>query len=249
MYQGSPSSVTALLGSAPKVAGIALLVRVMVVPFGHLLPQWQLLIEIVSIASMILGALAPIMQTNIKRLLAYSSIGHVGYALMGLAAGNANGVTDTLVYLATYAFMALGAFGVVVAMRRQGRVVETIADLGGLGRNDGALALALAVFMLSMAGLPPFSGFFAKLYVFLAAVNGGLWTLASIGIVTSVIGFYYYLRIVKVMYFDAPVAAFDRRAPSLSFVIAAAGVVTTFFLVVAGPVTVAAQAAARALLG
>jgi NADH-quinone oxidoreductase subunit N len=249
VYEGSPTSVTALLGSAPKVAGIALLLRVMLVPFGHLLPQWQLLIEIVSIASMVLGSLAPIMQTNVKRLLAYSAIGHVGYALMGLAAGNANGVTDTLVYLATYAFMALGSFAVIMAMRRQGRPVETIADLSGLGRNDGALALILAVFLLSMAGLPPFSGFFAKLYVFLAAVHSGLWTLAAFGIITSIFGLYYYLRIVKVMYFDAPAGVFDRRAPSLSFVIAATGIVTTFFIVVLGPVTSAAQAAAQALLG
>lgn len=249
VYEGSPSSVTALLGSAPKVAALALLLRVMAGPFGHLLPQWQLLVEIISIASLVLGALAPIMQTNLKRLIAYSSIGHIGYALMGLAAGTSSGISGTLIYLATYLFMTLGTFGVIVAMRRQGRSVETASDLAGLGRNDGGLALAMTIFMLSMAGVPPLSGFFGKLYVFLAAIQSGLWTLAVIGVITSVIGAYYYLRIIKIMYFDAPVSVFDRRSPSLSFVVAVAGVVTLFFIVVAGPATAAAQAAASALLG
>jgi NADH-quinone oxidoreductase subunit N len=249
VYEGAPSSVTALLGSAPKVAAVALLLRVMIGPFGHLLPQWQLLVEIISIASMVLGSLAPILQTSIKRLMAYSSIGHVGYALMGLAAGTASGTSGTLIYLATYIFMTLGTFGVILAMRRQGRNLEKISDLAGLGRNDAGLALAMSIFMLSMAGVPPLSGFFGKLYVFLAAIQSGLWTLAVIGVVTSIIGAYYYLRIVKVMYFDAPLSVFDRRAPSLSFVVAASGIVTLFFILVAGPITAAAQAAASALLG
>jgi len=249
VYEGAPSSVTALLGSAPKIAAVALLLRVMIGPFGHLLPQWQLLVEIISIASMVLGSLAPILQTSIKRLMAYSSIGHIGYALMGLAAGTASGTSGTLIYLATYLFMTLGTFGVILAMRRQGRSVEKISDLAGLGRNDGGLALAMTIFMLSMAGVPPLSGFFGKLYVFLAAIQSGLWTLAVIGVLTSIIGAYYYLRIVKIMYFDAPLSVFDRRSPSLSFVVAASGIVTLFFILVAGPITAAAQAAASALLG
>jgi NADH-quinone oxidoreductase subunit N len=249
VYEGAPTSVTALLGSAPKVAAIALLLRVMVGPFGHLLPQWQLLVEIISIASLVVGALAPILQTSIKRLMAYSSIGHVGYALMGLAAGTRSGTSATLIYLATYIFMTLGAFGVILAMRRQGRSVEKVSDLAGLGRNDGGLALAMTIFMLSMAGVPPLSGFFGKLYVFLAAIQSGLWTLAVIGVVTSVIGAFYYMRIIKIMYFDAPVSVFDRRSPSLSFVVAASGIATLFFILVAGPVTAAAQAAASAILG
>jgi NADH-quinone oxidoreductase subunit N len=249
VYEGAPSSVTALLGSAPKVAAVALLLRVMIGPFGHLLPQWQLLVEIISIASMVLGSLAPILQTSIKRLMAYSSIGHIGYALMGLAAGTASGTSGTLIYLATYLFMTLGSFGVILAMRRQGRSVEKISDLAGLGRNDGGLALAMTIFMLSMAGVPPLSGFFGKLYVFLAAIQSGLWALAVIGVVASVIGAYYYLRIIKIMYFDAPLGAFDRRSPSLSFVVATSGIATLFFILVAGPITAAAQAAASALLG
>jgi NADH-quinone oxidoreductase subunit N len=249
VYEGAPSSVTAMLSSAPKVAALALLLRVMIGPFGHLLPQWQLLVEIISIASMVLGSLAPIMQTNIKRLMAYSSIGHIGYALIGLAAGTTSGTSGTLIYLATYIFMTLGTFGVILAMRRQGRSVETMSDLAGLGRNDAGLGLAMTIFMLSMAGIPPLSGFFGKLYVFLAAVQSGLWTLAVLGVLTSVIAAFYYLRIVKIMYFDAPVGVFDRRSPSLSFVVAASGIVTLFFILVAGPVTAAAQAAASALLG
>lgn len=249
VYEGAPTSVTALFGSAPKVAALALLIRVMAWPFGHLFGQWQLLIEIIAIASLVVGALAPLVQTNIKRLMAYSSIGHVGYALMGLAAGNGNGVSAMLVYLATYIFMTLGAFGIIIAMRRQGRAVEKITDLSGLGRNHPGLALAMTIFMLSMAGVPPLSGFFGKLYVFLAAIQSGLWLLAVIGVITSVIGAYYYLRIVKLMYFDAPEGVFDRPAPSLSFVVAVTGVVTLLFILVAGPVTTAAQAAAMALLG
>ncbi|MCB8881875.1 NADH-quinone oxidoreductase subunit NuoN [Acidisoma cellulosilytica] len=249
VYEGAPTSVTALFGSAPKVAAMALLIRVMAWPFGHLFVQWQLLIEIIAIASLILGALAPLVQTNIKRLMAYSSIGHVGYALMGLAAGNGNGISAMLVYLATYIFMTLGAFGIIIAMRRQGRPVEKITDLAGLGRNHPGLAIAMTIFMLSMAGVPPLSGFFGKLYVFLAAIQSGLWLLAVIGVITSVIGAYYYLRIIKLMYFDAPEGAFDHPAPSLSFVVALTGAVTLLFILVAGPVTTAAQAAAMALLG
>ena len=249
VYEGAPTSVTALFGSAPKVAAMALLLRVMIGPFGHLVVQWQLLIEIIAIASLILGSLAPLVQTNVKRLMAYSSIGHVGYALMGVAAGSRSGTSATLIYLATYIFMTLGAFGVIIAMRRQGRTVEKITDLAGLGRNHPGLALAMTIFMLSMAGVPPLSGFFGKLYVFLAAIQSGLWLLAVIGVITSVIGAYYYLRIIKLMYFDAPEGAFDNPAPSLSFVVAVTGVVTLLFILVAGPVTTAAQAAAMALLG
>jgi NADH-quinone oxidoreductase subunit N len=249
VYEGAPTSATAVLASAPKVAALALLIRVLIGPYGHLIHDWRLLVEIISIASLILGALAPLVQTNIKRFMAYSSIGHIGYALMGVAAGTLGGASATLIYLATYVFMTLGAFGVVLAMRQNGRPVEKISDLAGLGRNDGGLALAMTIFMLSMAGVPPLSGFFGKLYVFLAAVGSGMWTLAIIGVITSVIGAFYYLRVVKIMYFDTPVTVFDRRAPSLSFGVAAAGIITVFFILVLGPMTAAAQAAASALLG
>jgi NADH-quinone oxidoreductase subunit N len=247
VYEGAPTPVTAFLGTAPKVAGVALLLRVMVSPFGHLLPQWQLLIVIVSIASMLLGSLAAIGQTSIKRLMAYSSIGHMGYALIGLAAGTQAGVRGTLVYMIVYVFMNLGTFACIIAMRRKGRAVEKIADLAGLARTDPGLAMMMAAMMFSMAGIPPLSGFFGKLYVFLAAVQAGLWTLAVVGVLTSVIGAFYYLRIIKLMYFDQAEEAFDPRGASLSFVAAATGLFTTFFFIFPAPFVGAAAAAAQVL--
>ena len=249
VYEGAPTPVTLFFGTSPKVAAIALLVRVMVIPFGHLTEQWHQLIVLVSIGSMIWGALAAIGQTNIKRLMAYSSIGHMGYALIGLAAGTAEGIRGLLVYMVIYVFMTAAAFAGIAAMRRQGRGVEQISDLNGLSRNDPALALVMAIAMFSLAGIPILSGFFAKLYIFLAAVQTGQWALAVIGVLTSVVGAFYYLRVVKVMYFDAPAARFDARPPSLSFVAAVSGLFTTFFFLFPAPVVGAAQAAAHALFG
>jgi NADH-quinone oxidoreductase subunit N len=248
VYQGAPTPVTAFFAMAPKVAAMALLLRVMATPFGHLLPAWQSLVVIVSIGSMVLGALAAIGQTNIKRLMAYSSIGHMGFALIGLAAGSEDGIRGVLVYMAVYVFMTAGTFACIMAMRRNGRPVEAIRDLSGLASNDAGLALALAIFMFSLAGIPLMAGFFAKLYVFLAAVKAGLWTLAVIGVLASVVGCFYYIRIIKVMYFDAAAEKFDRRSPALSFVAAATGLVTVFFFLFPTPVVDAAQAAARAVL-
>jgi NADH-quinone oxidoreductase subunit N len=249
VYEGAPAPITAFFATAPKVAAMALLLRVLATPFGHLLGSWQQLIILVSLASMILGALAAIGQTNIKRLMAYSSIGHMGYALIGLAAGTPEGIRGVLVYLIVYVFMSAGTFACIIAMRRRGHALEQISELSGLARTDPGLALAMAVFMFSMAGIPPLSGFFGKLYVFLAAVQSGLWALAIIGVLTSVVGAFYYIRIVKVMYFDAPVEEFDRRAPSLSFVAAVTGLFTTFFFIFPAPFIGAAQAAAKALFG
>jgi NADH-quinone oxidoreductase subunit N len=249
VYEGAPTPVTAFMGTAPKVAAVLLLLRVMAVPFGHLTEQWHLIIEIVSIGSMLLGSFAAIGQTSIKRLMAYSSIGHMGYALIGLAVGTEAGIRGVLVYMATYVFMNAGTFACIIAMRRRGLALEKISDLAGLARTDGLMAMALAIFMFSMAGIPPFSGFFGKLYVFLAAVRADFWTLAVIGVLTSVVGAYYYIRVIKVMYFDEPAAAFDRRPAGLSFVLGAGAVFTTFFVVVAPPVVSAAQTAAAALFG
>jgi NADH-quinone oxidoreductase subunit N len=249
VYEGSPTSVTVFFSTAPKVAAFALLLRVMATPFGHLVGAWQELIVLVSIASMLLGSFAAIGQTSIKRLMAYSSIGHMGYALIGLAVGTPEGIRGVLVYLVTYVFMSAGTFACIIGMQRRGRSLEQITDLSGLARTDPALALAMAVFMFSMAGIPPLSGFFGKLYVFLAAVQAGMWTLAVIGVLTSVVGAYYYLRVVKVMYFDAPGEAFDPRPASLSFVAAASGLFTAFFFVFPAPFVGAAQAAAKVLFG
>ncbi|GLR66173.1 NADH-quinone oxidoreductase subunit N [Acidocella aquatica] len=249
VYEGSPTPVTALFGTAPKIATMALLLAVMLGPFGHLLAQWRMIIEILSILSMALGALAAIGQKNIKRLLAYSSIGHMGYALMGLAAGTLAGVQATLVYLAIYLVMSFGAFACVVAMRRKGQAVETIADLAGLSTENPGFAFALAIFMWAMAGIPPLSGFFGKLYVFSAAINAGLNTLAVVGVVTSIIGAFYYLRVIKVMYFDAGTPGFDKTASGVRFVMFAGALVTCLFVLIPGPLIAAADAAAKALIG
>lgn len=249
VYEGSPTSVTALFGTAPKAAAMALFLSVMTGPFGHLLPQWQAIIEILAVISMALGGLAAISQTNIKRLMAYSSIGHMGYALMGLAAGTEAGIQATLVYIAIYVVMSFGAFACIIAMRRKGQAVEKISDLAGLAAQRPGFAFALAVFMWAMAGIPPLSGFFGKLYVFAAAFNAGLTTLAIIGIVTSVINAFYYLRVIKVMYFDAGAPDFDPAAKGVNFIMALGAAVTALFIFLPAPLLSAADAAAKALMG
>ncbi len=249
VYEGAPTPVTALMSTAPKVAAIALLLRALEVPFHPVFAQWSGLIVIISLASMILGALAAIGQRNIKRLMAYSSIGHIGYALVGLAVGTQEGIRGVMIYMVTYVFMSAGVFAVLIAMRRRGRPLEQISDLSGLGATDPGLALIMTIFMFSMAGVPPFSGFFGKLYVFRPAVDSGFWTLAVVGVLTSVVGAFYYLRVIKVMYFDRAEAAFDPRASSLTFVGGVGALVTTFFFVFPAPVIGAAQNAARLLFG
>jgi NADH-quinone oxidoreductase subunit N len=249
VYEGAPTPVTAFFATAPKMAAIALLMRVLTGPFGDVSGQWGQVIWLVSAGSMILGGFAAIGQSNIKRLMAYSSIGHVGYALMGLAVVNDTGYRGVLVYMAIYVVMNLGTFAVLVAMRRNGRAVERIEDLAGLGRTDPAMAMWMAVFMFSMAGIPPLAGFFGKLYVFLAAVQAGYWTLAVIGILTSVVASFYYLRIVKVMYFDAPAEALDARPAGLTVVMTATGLLTLFFFLFPGLLIAAAQVAVASLAG
>jgi len=249
VYEGAPTPVTAFFSVAPKAAAIALFLRVMTGPFAPALAQWQQIIVLISIASMLVGAFAAIGQTNIKRLMAYSSIGHVGYALIGLAAGDEAGIRGVLVYIAIYVVMNLGAFGCIVALRRDGVARERIEDFSGLARSAPMVALAMAVFMFSMAGIPPLAGFFGKLYVFVAAVNAGLWPLAIIGVLASVVSAFYYLRIVKVMYFDAGEGALDPRPLALSFVVAATGAATALFAVLPGPLLGAAAMAARSLVG
>lgn len=247
VYEGAPTPVTVFFATGPKVAAMALLLRVMGTSFAELVPAWQLLIVLMSIASMVLGALAAIGQSNIKRLMAYSSIGHMGYALIGLAVGSSDGVRGVLVYMTVYVLMTAGTFACIMAMKRDGRPVEQISDLSGLATNDPGLAMAFSVFMFSLAGIPLMAGFFAKLYIFLAAVKGGLWTLAVIGVLTSVVGAFYYIRVIKVMYFDPPAEAFDRRPPALSFVVAATGLFTAFFFLFPAPVVDAAEMASRVL--
>ncbi len=248
VYEGAPTPVTAFFAVASKLAALALFIRVMIAPFGSMIGEWRQVIVFLSIASMLLGSFAAIAQPNIKRLMAYSSIGHVGYSLIGLAAGTAAGIRGVLVYLAIYLFMNVGAWAVILCMRRQGRMLEQITDLSGLSRTNPALALALAIFMFSLAGVPPAAGFFAKLYIFLAAIDAKLTGLAVIGVVTSVVGAFYYLRIVKVMYFDESVAAFDTPiAGELKGVLVVTALVTLFFFLLPGPIIGSAEVAASSL--
>lgn len=250
VYEGAPTPVTAFFAVAPKIAAMALFVRVMIGPFGDLFDQWQQIIIVISVASMVLGAFAAIGQRNIKRLMAYSSIGNMGYALVGLAAGTEFGAQSVLIYLTAYLFMNVGAFACIMTMRRQGRMVEDIDELAGLGRRNPAMALALGIFMFSMAGIPPLAGFFGKLYVFWAAVDAGLVPLAVIGLLTSVVAAFYYLRIVKVMYFDEPVEGFDKPAGrEISTILVGTGLVTLFFVIGLAQVTDGAGRAAMSLFG
>ncbi len=249
VYEGAPTPVTAFLAGAPKLAAMALALRLLFGPFADAAAEWQQVIVLVAVASMLLGAFAAIGQRNIKRLMAYSSIGHVGYALIGVAAADQVGLQAVLVFMAIYVIMTVGCFGCILMMRRGGRYVEQIEDLAGLSRHQPMMALAMAVFMFSMAGIPPLAGFFGKLYVFLAAVEAGLVWLAVVGVLTSVVAAFYYLRIVKVMYFDAPAQPFDPLPrPELHAVTAASAVFVVGFLFLPGPIVDTAQLAAEALL-
>ncbi len=247
VYEGAPTPVTAFFAAAPKVAGIAMFVRATVVAFPGITAQWQEIVVFVSIASMLLGAFAAIGQRNIKRLMAYSSIGHMGFALIGLAAGTSEGVQGVLVYMAIYLTMTLGVFAVILSMRRQGGMVESIDQLAGLARTHPTMAFFLAMLLFSMAGVPPLAGFFAKFYVFLAAIKAGLYILAVIGVLASVIGAYYYLAIIKVMYFEEPAEPFYGMPNELKLVLGVCGLFNILFFVYPAPLVGVASAAAHSL--
>jgi len=249
VYEGAPTPVTAFFSVAPKVAALALFIRVMVGPFGDLVTEWQQVVVVISVLSMLLGSFAAIAQMNVKRMMAYSSIGHVGYALIGLAVGNEGGVMAVLVYLSIYVFMNIGTFACILGMRRSDRHVENISELAGLAKTHPGMAAALAVFMFSMAGIPPLAGFFGKFYIFLAAVDAQLYTLAIIGVLASVVSAYYYLRVIKVMYFDEPgVEPLEMPLPrSITAVLAFTTLVIVLFILVLAPVTNWATAAAASL--
>ena len=245
VYEGAPTPVTAFFAAAPKVAAMALIVRVVVSPFAPATADWQQIITFISIASMVLGAFAAIGQKNIKRLMAYSSIGHMGYALVGLAAGNQAGVQGVVIYLLIYMAMTLGAFACILAMRRSEGMVEDISDLAGLSKTHPTMAFMLAMILFSLAGIPPLAGFFAKFYVFLAAIQAGLYPLAVIGVLASVVGAYYYLRVIKIMYFDEPVASFQPMATELRVVLGVSGAFVLLFVFIAGQIGGAADLAAK----
>ena len=247
VYEGAPTPVAAFFSAAPKIAAMALLCRVTLGAFPGFTKQWQQIIVFLSIASMLLGAFAAIGQTNIKRLMAYSSIANVGFALVGLAAHSAEGTQGVLIYMAIYLFMTLGTFACILAMRRQGGNVETIDDLAGLSKHNLPMAFVLAMLMFSLAGIPPLAGFWSKWYVFLAAVNANLWFLAVVGVLASVIGAYYYLRIVKIMFFDEAAEPFLAVRPKVMVVMAVAGLFSLLFSLpfIGGPIVDAATAAAK----
>ena len=210
VYEGSPTSVTSFFALVPKIAAISVFIRFMYVPFVNVISQWQTIIIFLSIASMILGAVAAIGQSNIKRLMAYSSIGHMGYALAGIAAGTNAGIQSTITYLTIYLVMNLGAFGCIFMMKRENIFYENINDLSGLSKNHPMLALSFLIILFSLAGIPPLAGFFAKFYVFMAVIEVKMYALAIIGLVTTVISAFYYLRIIKVIYFDKPKKPFEE---------------------------------------
>ena len=248
VYEGAPTPITAFFSASPKIAAMALFVRAMVTSFPDAIDQWRQIIIFIAILSMALGAVAAIGQNNIKRLMAYSSIANMGFILIGLASGTAQGIEGLLIYLAIYLITNIGVFACILGMRRGGHMVENISDLSGLAQTSPGYAFVFAMLMFSLAGIPPLAGFFAKFYVFLAAIRAGLYPLAVIGVVASVVGAYYYLRIVKLIYFDEPAPAFERdRDTSLGAIIAIAGIFTVFFLVGAAPLVSAAQVAAASL--
>jgi NADH-quinone oxidoreductase subunit N len=247
VYEGAPTPVTAFFAAAPKVAGLAMFVRAAVVAFPSITPQWQQIVVFVSLASMTLGSFAAIGQRNIKRLMAYSSIAHMGFALIGLAAGTSEGIQGVLVYVAIYVTMTLGVFAVILSMRRSTGMVESIDQLAGLARTHPTMAFFLAMLLFSMAGVPPLAGFFAKFYVFLAAIKAGLYVLAVLGVLASVVGAYYYLAIIKVMYFEEPAGSFERMPYELRAVLAICGLFNIFFFVYPAPLIGMASAAAHSL--
>ncbi len=250
VYEGSPTPVTAFFAAAPKVAAFGLFIRVMISAFPEMQHEWQQVVIFISLASMIAGALLALVQKNIKRLMAYSSIGHIGYGLMGLAAGTEKGIEALLIYLAIYLTMTLGSFAAILTMRRADGMVEDIEDLSGLSRNNLPMAIAIATFMFSLAGIPLLAGFLGKWYVFLAAVDAGLIPLAVVGVVTSVVGAFYYLNIIKIMFFNEPVDAFEPvGSRSLSAVIGVSAILNSpvGYLLIA-PLTAAAAWGASSLI-
>ena len=245
VYEGAPTPITAFMAAAPKMAAMALTVRATMGAFEPIAADWQQIIVFVSIASMALGSFAAIGQTNIKRLMAYSSIGHIGFALVGLASNSEAGVRGVAIYMLIYLAMTLGTFAFILAMRRNDRNVEQIDELAGLSATNPVMATILTILMFSLAGIPPLAGFWAKWYVFLAAINANLYALAVIGVLTSVVGAYYYLRIIKIMWFDEPKGAFQPMAGELRLVLGLSGAFVLFYVLIGGPIGTMAAAAAK----
>ncbi len=245
VYEGAPTPVTAFFAVAPKVATMALILRVTMDAFAPAAADWQQVIVFISIASMLLGSFAAIGQRNFKRLMAYSSIGHMGFALVGLAANSEAGVRGVVIYMLIYVAMTLGTFAFILSMRRKDGQVEDIGDLAGISHTNPVMATILTILLFSLAGIPPLAGFWAKWYVFLAAINAGLYALAVIGVLASVVAAYYYLRIIKIMWFDEQVGGFQPMAGELRVVLGLSGAFVLFYVLIGGPIGTMAQAAAK----
>jgi NADH-quinone oxidoreductase subunit N len=250
VYEGAPTPVTAFFAAAPKISALALFTRVLMTPFAGMTHQWMQIIVFVAVASMVLGSFAGLVQTNVKRLLAYSSIANVGFALVGIVAGGDQGIQALLIYLAIYFLNTLGAFGVVLCLRRQGVALEKLEDFAGLAKAKPLLALAMVVFMFSLAGVPPLAGFFGKYFVFLAVVKAGMVPLAIIGVLSSVVAAYYYLRIIKLMYFDDLTVAFDPIPEwGTRAVVGLTALTMLLFVLWPAPLIDSALVAAQSLIG
>lgn len=248
VYEGAPTPVTAFFAAAPKVAGLALFARFLMQPMMNLSHQWVQIVVFIAIASMILGSFAGLAQSNLKRLMAYSSIANVGFALVGLALANESGIQALLIYLAIYYLNTLGAFAIILCLRRNGKMVEDIKDLSGLSKTNPLLALAMGIFMFSLVGVPPFAGFFGKYFVFLAAVKAHMVPIAIIGVLTSVVSAFYYLRIIKIMYFDDATQPIDApKDMGVNFVMAVSAVFMLVFTFLPAPLIDSALTAARSL--
>ena len=232
VYEGAPTSITSYFAVVPKVAGLALLIKFMYVPFSNILLEWQTIIIFISIASMILGAVAAMTQKNFKRLLAYSSIGHIGYALAGVATGAISGYQSTIVYISIYVIMNIGAFSCLYLLKKDGQYKENISDLSGISKKHPLIAISLLIILFSLAGVPPLGGFFAKFYVFVAVLEKQMYALAIIGLLTTVMSAFYYLKIIKTIYFDDSLITFEatKNRTAQASIFASCTILITFFL-------------------
>ena len=232
VYEGAPTSITSYFAVVPKIAGLALLIKFMFVPFSNILLEWQTIIIFISIASMILGAVAAMTQKNFKRLLAYSSIGHIGYALAGVATGAVSGYQSTIVYISIYVIMNIGAFSCLYLLKKDGEYKENISDLSGISKKHPLLAISLLIILFSLAGIPPLGGFFAKFYVFVAVLEKQMYALAIIGLLTTVMSAFYYLKIIKTIYFDDSLITFEatKNRTAQASIFTSCIILITFFL-------------------
>ena len=232
VYEGSPTSVTLFFTIVPKIAALTVFIRFLYVPFLNLIDQWQMIIVFLSIASMLFGAIAAIGQTNIKRLIAYSSIGHIGYTLAGLAAGSNEGIQSSIIYIAIYVVMNLAFFSCLLMLKRKDQYYENINDLSGLSKNHPLLSLCLLIILFSLAGIPPMAGFFAKFYIFKSVLEQSMYFLAILGLLSTVVAAFYYLRIIKIIYFDPEKEKFDMdHSPWLKFSLIFSTILTFLYFI------------------